>query len=56
MINSFQLIDLTGDDAFYSGSDTLEEDGDDELEMMDEDERRETFEEGGLNPDDYDEF
>lgn len=50
----------------YSGSDTLEEEGDDELdlygldrdelEMMDEDERRETLEEAGLNPDDYDEF
>lgn len=61
-----EAIDLTGDDAFYSGSDTLEEEGDDELdlygldrdelEMMDEDERRETLEEAGLNPDDYDEF
>lgn len=50
----------------YSGSDTLEEEGDDELdlcgldrdelEIMDEDERRETLEEAGLNPDDYDEF
>lgn len=61
-----EVIDLTGDDTFYSGSDTLEEEGDDELdlygvdrdelEMMDEDERRETLEEAGLDPDDYDEF
>lgn len=61
-----EAIDLTGDDTFYSGSDTLEEEGDDELdlygldrdelEMMDEDERRETLEEAGLDPDDYDEF
>ena len=35
-----EAIDLTGDDAFHSGSDILEEKGDDELEMMDEDERR----------------
>lgn len=28
----------------------------DELEMMDEDERMETLEEAGLNPDNYDEF
>ena len=51
-----EAIDLTGDDAFYSGSDTLEDDGDDELEMMDEDERRETLEEVGSDPDDYDEI
>ena len=30
--------------------------GDDELEMMDEDERRETLEEAGSDPDDYDEI
>ena len=28
-----EAIDLTGDDAFYSGSDTLEEEGDDELDL-----------------------
>ncbi len=27
-----------------------------ELEMMDEDERRETLEDAGLDPDDYDDF
>ena len=59
---------LTGDDTFYTGSDTLEEEDDleDELEMagldideladMDEDERREALEDAGLDPEDYDEF
>ena len=51
-----EAIDLTGDDAFYPGSDTLEEYEDDELELVDEDEKREILEEAGLNPDDYDEF
>lgn len=60
-----EAIDLTGDDTFYLGSDTLEEEDDDldlygldrdELDMMDEDERRETLEEAGLDPDDYDEY
>lgn len=65
-----EAIALTGDDAFYTGSDTLEEDEDelaDELEMagldideladMDEDERREALEDAGVDPDDYgDEF
>ena len=41
-----EAIRLTGDDTFYTGSDTLEEENDleDELEMA------------GLDPDDYDEF
>ena len=64
-----EAIALTGDDAFYTGSDDLEEDGElvDELEMagvdpddladMDEGERREVLEDAGLDPDDYeDEF
>lgn len=63
-----EAIALTGDDAFYTGSDDLEEDDKlvDELEMvgldideladMDEDERREALEDVGLNPDDYDDF
>ena len=64
-----EAIALTGDDAFYTGSDSLEEDEDeltdelemagldvDELEYMDEDERREALEDAGLDPDDYDEF
>ena len=62
-----EAIALTGDDAFYTGSDSLEEDEDkltdelemagldvDELEYMDEDERREALEDAGLDPDDYD--
>lgn len=62
-------IALTGDDAFYTESDSFEEDEDeltdelemagldvDELEYMDEDERREALEDAGLDPDDYDEF
>ena len=51
-----EAIALTGDDAFYTGSDDLEEDEDeltDELEYMDEDERREALEDAGLDPDDY---
>ena len=54
-----EAIALTGDDAFYTGSDSLEEDEDeltDELEYMDEDERREALDDAGLDPDDYDEF
>ena len=63
-----EAIRLTGDDTFYTGSDTLEEENDleDELEMagldideladMDEDERREALEDAGLDPDDYDGF
>lgn len=63
-----EAISLTGDDAFYTGSDDLEEDDEliDELEMagldldeladMDEDERREAIEDVGLDPDDYDDF
>lgn len=63
-----EAIDLTGDDAFYTDSDTLEETDDleDELEMagldldeladMGEDERRDVLEEAGLDPDDFDEF
>ena len=61
-----EAIALTGDDAFYTGSDDLEEDDKlvDELEMvgldideladMDEDERREALEDAGLDPDDFD--
>ena len=61
-----EAIDLTGDDTFYTGSDTLDEEDDleDELELagldiddladMDEDERREALEDAGLDPDDYD--
>lgn len=61
-----EAIELTGDDVFYLGSDVLEDEEDDDLElyglcrdeldMMDEDERRETLEEAGLDPDDYDEY
>ena len=64
-----EAIRLTGDDTFYTGCDSLEEDEDeladelemagldiDELEYMDEDERREALEDAGLDPDDYDEF
>ena len=64
-----EAIALTGDESFYTGSDSLEEDDElaDELEMagidideladMDEDERREALEDAGLDPDDYgDEF
>ena len=63
-----EAIRMTGDDTFYTGSDTLEEEDDleDELEMagldidelsdMDEDERRVALEDAGLDPDDYDDF
>lgn len=63
-----ESIALTGDDAFYTGSDTIGDDNElvDELEMaglvidgladMDEDERREAIEDAGLDPDDYDDF
>ena len=63
-----EAIALTGDDAFYTGSDTLEEYDElvDELEMagldvdeladMDEDERRAALEDAGLDPDDFDDF
>ena len=64
-----EAIRLTGDDTFYTGSDSLEEDEDeladelemagldiDELEYMDEDERREALEDAGLDPADYDDF
>ena len=65
-----EAIALTGDDTFYTGSDSLEEDEyelADELEMagldiddladMDEDERRDALEEAGVGPDDCeDEF
>ena len=55
------------DDAFYLASDDLEDEDDedilelcgldrDELDMMDEDERREALEEVGLDPDDYEEY
>lgn len=54
-----EAIALTGDDTFYTGSDSLEEDEDelaDELENMVEDECREALEDAGLDPDDYDDF
>ena len=63
-----ESIALTGDDAFYTGSDTLDEEDDmenelemagldvDELEYMDEEKRREALEDAGLDPDDYDDF
>ena len=63
-----EAIALTGDDAYYTGSDDIEEDDEleDELEMsgldideladMDEDERRDALEDAGLDPDDYDDF
>ena len=63
-----EAIALTGDDALYTGSDSLEEEDEltdelemagldvDELEYMDEDERREALEDAGLDPDDYDDF
>lgn len=63
--NRQEAIDLTGDDTFYFGSDTSEEEDDDlellglgrdELDMMDEDERRAALEEADLDPDDYDEY
>ncbi|MDY3274620.1 MAG: uroporphyrin-III methyltransferase [Agathobacter sp.] len=60
-----EAIDLTGDDTFYPGSDTLEEDDDeldlygldrDDLEMMDEEDMRIDLEDVGLEPDNYDDF
>ena len=61
-----EAIDLTGDDTFYLGTDSLEDEDEDDLElygldrdeldMMDEDERREALEEAGLDPDDYDDY
>lgn len=61
-----EAIALTGDDAFYIGSDILEDDDELEDEMdgldiddfadMDADERREALEDAGLDPDDYDDF
>lgn len=60
-----EAIDLTGDDTFYPGSDTLEEDDDeldlygldrDDLEMMDEEDMRIDLEDAGLEPDNYDNF
>ena len=63
-----EAFDLTGDDTYYMGSDSLDNEEEDEeieeledagldyddLEMMDEDERREAIEDAGLDPDDYD--
>lgn len=62
-----EAIDLTGDDTFYMGSDTLDDEEDEveeELEMagldyddlacMDAEERREALEDAGLDPDDFD--
>ena len=64
-----EAIDLTGDDTFYMGSDDLEDEDEDkelelelagldidELEEMDEDERREALEDAGLDPDDYEDW
>ena len=58
-----EAIDLTGNDTFYTGSDTLEDDDldsygldRDDLEMMDEEERRTALEDAGLDPDNYDNF
>ena len=60
-----EAVDLTGDDTFYPGSDTLEEDDDeldlygldrDDLEMMDEEDMRIDLEDVGLEPDNYDDF
>ena len=58
-----ETIDLTGNDTFYTGSDTLEDDDldscgldRDDLEMMDEEERRTALEDVGLDPNDYDNF
>ena len=65
--NREEAIRLTGDDAFYTGSDKLEEEDlegeleiagldPDELAYMDEEERRAAIEDAGLDPDDYEEF
>lgn len=53
-----EAIDLTGDDTFYIGTDEIEELNEagldyDELDMMDEDERREALEDAGLDPDEF---
>ncbi len=57
-----EAIELTGDDTFYLGNDTLEEDEEDleldeldqdELAMMDDEDRRAALEDAGLDPDDY---
>ena len=66
-IRDREEIESTEDDAFYLASDDLEDEDDedilelygldrDELDMMDEDERREALEEVGLDPDDYEEY
>ena len=65
--SSQEEIESTEDDAFYLASDDLEDEDDedilelygldrDELDMMDEDERREALKEVGLDPDDYEEY
>lgn len=60
-----EALDLTGDDTFYLGSDSVEEDDDDlelcgldpdDLAMMDDEERRDTLEDLGLDPDDFDDL
>lgn len=56
--SSQEAIDLTGEKAFYVGVDEIEELEEagldyDELEMMDEEERREALEEAGLDPDEF---
>lgn len=60
-----EAIELTGDDTFYLGNDTLEEDEEDleldeldqdELAMMDDEDRRAALEDAGLDPDDYDDY
>ena len=63
-----EAIALTGDDTFYTGGNDLRANDElvdelemagldvDELEYMDEDERREALEDAGLDPDDYDDF
>lgn len=53
-----EAIDLTGDDTFYIETDEIEELKEagldyDELDMMDEDERREALEDAGLDPDEF---
>lgn len=59
-----EAIELTGDDTFYLGSDTIEEEVEeqtdtfglnfDDLACMDASERREAIEEAGFDPDDFD--
>lgn len=53
-----KAIDLTGNDTFYLGTDEIEELEEasldhDELDMMDEDERREALEDAGLDSDEF---